>query len=157
MEPISPNISFKEATFSLTAIRLGIDNTPNDDQLKNMKALAENVFEPLRAHFNVPIHISSFFRCVKLNASVGGAINSQHQALNGAAIDIDNESPSNEEIFNFIKDHLEFDQVIKEFPNSNNIPSWIHVSYNKDNNRRNILVSEKINGITIYNHGTNKR
>ena len=157
MSQISEHISYTEATFSLTAKRLGIDNTPNPDQLQNMKELAENVFEPLReALGNNPIHISSFFRCQKLNKVVGGAINSQHVALNGSAMDIQNESnPSNKEIFDYIKWGMEFDQLICEFPDKDGNPSWVHVSWNAGNNRKNILVSKKVNGRTIYENYNN--
>ena len=147
---ISAYISDKEATFSLTAMRLGIDNTPNESQLMYMRALAENVFEPLRGHFNQPIHISSFFRCSQLNSAVGGATSSQHVALNGAAMDIDNESPSNKEIFGFIRNVMEFDQLICEFPDAEGNPSWVHVSWNDDMNRNEVLISEKVDGRTFY-------
>lgn len=143
MEKISEHISYKEAIKSNTATKLGIDNTPNKIQLNNMVELAENVFEPLRNHFNKPINVSIFFRCQLLNNAIKGAKNSQHIALNGAAIDLDNDSmpkdwPTNKEIFYYIKDNLEFDQLIWEGGDDGN-PGWIHVSYNKGKNRKEIL------------------
>lgn len=149
MDNLSEHISFKEATSSLTAIRLGINNNPSEFQLGNMKALAENVFEPLRNHFRSPIRISSFFRCDKLNTAVGGAHNSQHVALDGAAMDIDNDTPTNKQIFEYIKDHLMFDQLIGEFPDDEGNPSWVHVSWHTSN-RKNVLISEKVNGSIVY-------
>ena len=146
---ISPNITLKEATYSDTAIRKGINNLPSDDQLQNMVQLAENIFEPLRKGLgNHTIRISSFFRCEELNSAIGGAKNSQH--VLGQAMDIDNANPSNREIFEYIKDNLLFDQLIMEFPDANMHPSWVHVSYTKINNRKNILVSRKINQKTVY-------
>lgn len=149
IDNLSEHISFKEATSSLTSIRLGINNNPSEFQLGNMKALAENVFEPLRNHFRSPIRISSFFRCYKLNKAVGGAYNSQHVALDGAAMDIDNDTPTNKQIFEYIKDHLMFDQLIGEFPDDEGNPSWVHVSWHTSN-RKNVLISEKVNGSTVY-------
>jgi len=149
MNNVSEHISFREATNSLTAIRLGINNTPSEFQLSNMKALAENVFEPLRNHFNTSIRISSFFRCDKLNRAVNGSPNSQHVAIDGAAMDIDNDAPSNKQIFEYIKEHLMFDQLINEFPDQDGNPSWVHVSWHTSN-RHNILISEKVNERTIY-------
>ncbi len=150
MEKLSVNITIKEATFSQTAIQLGIVNEPDAAQMRNMTALATNIFEPLRKGLgDNPIHISSFFRCKKLNDAVGGASNSQH--VSGQAMDIDNDSnPSNKEIFEYIRDNMEFDQLINEFPDQYNNPSWVHVSWNETNNRGNVLTSQKINGETTY-------
>jgi len=154
MEPnISEHISFREGTISATGTRLGIKNVPNEFQLIHMKELAQNVFEPLRAHFGTPIKLCSFFRSAELNVAVGGATNSQHMANNGSAMDIDNESnPNNKEIFDYIRNNMEFDQIISEFPDDNDYPSWVHVSYNKGKNRKNILVSNKVNGNTTYSN-----
>jgi zinc D-Ala-D-Ala carboxypeptidase len=142
---ISEHISFKEATFSATAIRKGILNVPDEVQLKNMQILADKVFEPLRLGLGgKPIHISSFFRSWNLNILIGGSPSSQHLCNRGAAMDLDNIDPSNTDIFNFINDNLEFDQLISEYPNEEGVPSWVHVSYNKDNNRNEVLMC--ING-----------
>jgi zinc D-Ala-D-Ala carboxypeptidase len=139
---ISEHITYKEAIHSDTAISKGIDNTPNDEQLSNMKLLAEKVFEPLRKHFNIPIFISSFFRSPLLNKTIGGAKNSQHQALNGAAMDIDTEGylgVSNEMVFNYITRTLTFDQCIQEDIKPDGSIGWVHISYNKGKNRNQIL------------------
>lgn len=146
---ISKHISIKEATRSNTAERLGIDNFPDSPTLVNMQALAENVFEPLRKHFGHPIYITSFYRSPELNKAIGGSPRSQH--CKGQAIDIDDVigSSTNADFFNYIKDNLEFDQLIWEFGN-NDSPNWVHVSYNTDNNRGNILKASKENGKTKY-------
>ena len=146
---ISKHISIKEATRSNTAERLSIDNFPDSPTLVNMQALAENVFEPLRKHFGHPIYITSFYRSPELNEVIGGSSKSQHCL--GQAIDIDDVigSSTNADFFNYIKNNLEFDQLIWEFGNDNN-PNWVHVSYNANNNRGNILKAFKKNGKTKY-------
>lgn len=147
---ISNHISYKEATTSQTAVRKGIDNTPNEYQLQNMKLVAEKIFEPLREHFKRPIAINSFFRSQKLNKAIGGATGSQH--TQGRAIDIDDTlgGVTNKQMFDWIKDNLDFDQLIWEFGNDSN-PDWVHVSYVSENeNRRRVLKALKKNGKTIY-------
>ena len=120
------------------------------------KELAKNVFEPLRAGLDgKPINISSFFRSNDLNDVIHGAINSQHLANNGAAMDIDNDffvydgCSSNVEIFNFIYKHLDFDQLIWEF-GDDSCPSWVHVSFNGTKNRKQVLKAYKVGGTTKY-------
>mgnify|MGYP000138528115 CR=1 FL=1 len=146
---ISKHISLKEATKSNTANRLGIENFPDNDTLIQMQALAENIFEPLREHVGGPIYITSFYRSPELNKAIGGSTRSQHCL--GQAIDIDDVlgNATNKEMFEYIKDNLEFDQLIWEFGN-NDSPNWVHVSYNTDNNRGNILKASKENGKTKY-------
>ena len=151
MERISKHISYKEATFSQTATRKDIDNTPNEEVLCRMKAVAENIFEPLRAHVGGPIKINSFYRSINLNVAIGGVKSSQH--TRGEAMDIDDTfgHMSNKEMFEFIKDELDFDQLIWEFGDDNN-PAWLHVSYvSNENNRRRILKASKQQGKTVYN------
>lgn len=140
MEKISDHISYIEAIKSQQAIRNKIDNTPNEEQLKAMRLVAEKCFEPLREWAGKPIGISSFFRNKEVNRLIGGASNSQH--LKGEAIDIDadiyNNGITNAEIFFFIKDNLDFDQLIWEFGNDEQ-PQWVHVSYSATKNRKQIL------------------
>lgn len=134
---ISAHISYEEATQSPTASRNKIDNTPNQEQLENMKLVAEKCFEPVRNHFNTPIRINSFFRSAKLNAAVKGAKNSQHTT--GQAIDISSTGTiTNKMIYDYIKDNLEYDQLIWEYGTEKN-PQWVHVSYKKSGNRKDIL------------------
>lgn len=139
MNNISKHVTYREATRSITAKRNNIDNTPGEKELKNMKVIAEMIFEPLRKGLgDKPICISSFYRSNGLNNIIGGSVNSQHLAIRGAAIDIDNEEPSNTEIFNYIKDNLEFDQLIWEYGDKDQ-PDWVHVSYNDKKNRKQVL------------------
>ena len=150
MKNISEHISYKEGIFSATALRYGIDNTPNDCELKAMLVLAEKIFEPLRNHFGVPIKINSFFRCLALNKRVGGSSSSQH--VKGEAIDIDDTlgGVTNKQMFDWIVANLDFDQIIWEFGNSKN-PDWVHVSYaSPEKNRRIKLRAVKRNGKTSY-------
>lgn len=136
---ISQHITIEEATKSQEAVRRGIRNVPNQTQLANMRLVAEKCFEPLRKHFKVAIGISSFFRSEPLNEAIGGSKNSQHCL--GMAIDIDGDifgRVSNSEIFHWLKDNVEFDQLIWEYGNDDN-PAWVHVSYNPKGNRKQIL------------------
>jgi zinc D-Ala-D-Ala carboxypeptidase len=146
---ISEHISLKEALRSNTAKRLGIDNMPDNKTLVTMQETAKYVFEPLRNYFNEPIYISSFYRSPELNTAIGGSANSQH--CKGQAIDIDDvySKASNADFFNYIKDNLEFDQLIWEFGNDNN-PDWVHCSYASGSNRGNIFRAIKENGKTKY-------
>jgi hypothetical protein len=138
---ISEHISYREATKSVTAIRRGIDNDPNQVQLAAMRLVAETVFEPVRLGLGgKPIGISSFFRCELLNRIIGGAPSSQH--TKGEAIDIDADilrnGITNRAIFSYIKDNLTFDQLIWEFGNDRE-PDWVHVSRIPGGNRGEIL------------------
>ena len=147
---ISEHISYKEGVYSITAIRRGIDNTPNDEQLENMELIADNVFELLRQWVGGPIKINSFFRCPELNTAIGGSHKSQH--CKGQAIDIDDTfgRATNAEMFHFIKDHLDFDQMIWEFGDDDN-PDWVHVSYiSEDENRNRCLKAYRDKGKTKY-------
>ena len=140
---ISEHISYKEGTNSTTAIRRGIDNTPNDEQLANMELIAKKVFEPLRKWVGGPVKINSFFRSVKLNKAIGGSGKSQH--CHGQAIDIDDTFGvvANSDMYNYIKNNLNFDQMIWEFGDDEE-PNWVHVSYvSKEDNRKRCLKAYK--------------
>lgn len=131
---ISKHISFDEATKSPTAIRNGIKNTPNDEQLNNMKIVAEACFEPLREWYGKPIKINSFFRCEALNTLVKGSKTSDH--MKGRSIDIDAGSiEENKKLFDWCKANLKYDQLINEYNFS-----WVHISFHLGNNRNQILV-----------------
>lgn len=145
MERVSKHISYKEATSSYTAKKMHIDNTPNRLQMNAMMLVAKKIFEPIREYFNVPIYIPSFFRSEALNNILGGAENSQH--TKGEAIDIDADSygeVTNKEIFEYILDNLEFDQLIWELGDDKN-PGWVHVSLKQNNNRKQVLKAVKCN------------
>ena len=147
---ISKHISYKEGVYSVTAIRKGIDNEPNEEQLSNMKLVAEKIFEPVRTHFKVPIKVNSFFRSPDLNKAIGGSTKSQH--CKGQAIDIDDTygKATNAEMYWWIKENLDFDQMIWEFGNNDN-PDWVHVSYvSPDKNRNRCLKAYRENGKTKY-------
>lgn len=147
---LSKNLTLDEMTRSASAKKYGIKNEPTLAHLENMRALAVNVFQPIRDHFGKPILISSGYRSEALNKVVGGSSTSQHSK--GEAMDIDNDgtSVSNKEIFDFIKNNLVFDQLIWEFGNNEN-PDWVHVSYKSNGvNRKEVLRAKKINGKTIY-------
>jgi zinc D-Ala-D-Ala carboxypeptidase len=147
---ISKHISDREGVYSITATRLGIDNKPNEEQLNNMKLIAKEVFEPLRAYVGGPIKINSFFRSPELNKAIGGSTKSQH--CHGQAIDLDDTFGrcTNAEMFEFIKKHLDFDQIIWEFGNDKN-PDWVHVSYvSPEKNRNRCLQAYKENNKTKY-------
>lgn len=148
---ISEHLSLAEVTRSETAKRKGISNNPTAEHLENFKLLAENVFEKIRNHFGVPIHISSGYRSKELNSAIGGSQTSQHSK--GQAIDVDmdgsGDGVTNADVYNFIKDNLEYDQLIWEFGNDKN-PDWVHVSYSKDKNRKQRLKAVKKNGKTSY-------
>jgi len=147
---ISKHISLQEGIKSITAIRLGIDNTPTDDDMDSMVTLAKKIFEPLRSWVGGPIKINSFYRSPDLNTAIGGSPNSQH--CKGQAIDIDDiyGYKSNAEMFQYIKKNLDFDQIIWEFGDNNN-PNWVHVSYvSPQENRNRCLKAYKENGKTNY-------
>ena len=147
---ISRHISDKEGVFSITATRRGIDNTPDEQQLINMQLLAIKVFEPLRKWVGGPIKINSFFRSVKLNKTIGGSSKSQH--CKGQAIDIDDTfgKVANSKMYQYIKDNLDFAQLIWEFGDNDN-PDWVHVSYVSEfDNRNRCLKAYRKNGKTAY-------
>ena len=139
MKRISKHISYKEAVGSNYAKQKGIKNKPNEEQVENMKLLAEEVFEPLREWVDAPIKVNSMFRSLELNTALKGSKTSSH--MKGEAMDITSMGgKSNLEMFHYIKDNLEFDQLIWEFGKE---PKWLHVSFNKDNNRKQVLVTKK--------------
>ena len=149
---ISKHISYKEGTYSQTALRRGLDNTPNEEQLKCMKEVAENLFEPLREWVGGPIKINSFFRGEPVNTAIGGSKYSQH--MKGQAMDIDDTfgHKTNAEMYHYIKDNLDFDQLIWEFGDDNN-PNWVHVSYvTHRENRKKLTIAKKVNGKVKYIH-----
>lgn len=127
-----------ELCHSNEADKRGIQNRPNTAQKMNMDKLIERVLDPIRSLYGKPIYVSSGFRCPTLNKVVGGANNSQH--MDGKAADItagnkdENKKLWNVVMFLFQEGDIEFDQCINEKD-----LSWIHISYNEDNNRGQIL------------------
>lgn len=151
-DKISKYVSYREVTYSPIAVKHGIDNRPNEKQLENIKKAAEKVFDPLREWVGGPIMITSCFRSAKLNEIIGNASNSsQHLANNGAAFDIDDtyKYKTNKEMFFYIWENLDFDQLIWEFGDDNN-PDWVHFSYNEGKNRKEVLRAINVKGKTKY-------
>jgi len=156
MEKISKHISWHEGTYSRTGERRDLDNTPNEDQLKCMKEVAENLFEPLRKWVGGPIKINSFFRGEPVNTAIGGSRKSQH--MKGQAIDIDDTfgHKTNAEMYYYIKNNLDFDQMIWEFGTDKN-PNWLHISWVSHRpNRKKLTIAKKVNGKTKYIHEAHK-
>ena len=148
---ISKHVSDKEGVYSATALRRGLDNTPNEEQLKCMREIAEKLFEPLREWVGGPIKINSFFRGEPVNTAIGGSKRSQH--MKGQAMDLDDTFgyKTNSEMYHYIKDNLEFDQLILEFYRDNEPTSgWIHCSYSTDHNRHQSLRAQRIDGKVTY-------
>ncbi len=143
---LSEHFTLAEAIRSESAKRNGISNMPTLEHIVNLKELAENIFEPIRANFRVPIHISSGYRSKELNEKIGGSKTSQH--CFGQAIDIDMDGTpngvTNKMVFDYIKEKLPFDQLIWEFGTNEN-PDWVHCSYS-DRNRKQVLKAIRNNG-----------
>ena len=150
MKKISEHISYREGVNSNYAKQYNIDNKPKAEHIKNMEILAEKVFEPLREYVGKPIKVNSFFRSKELNTRIGGAMSSSH--LDGQAIDITTlGGKTNLEMFLYIKDNLDYDQIISEFPNSEGVPKWIHVSYkSKKLNRKQALEIKRKGRYTTF-------
>ena len=141
---LSAHVTLAEFENSPTATTHGINNKMSESQIASAKLLCENVFEPLRIYLNTPIQISSGFRSVQVNKMIGGASTSQH--TKGEAMDLQIGAKG----FHFIKDKLNFDQLIWEFGNDEN-PAWVHVSFSSKN-RKQVLKATKKNGKTIYSN-----
>ena len=147
---LSKNLSLAEVIRSETAKRKGVSNMPTEAHIENFKLLAEKVFQSIRDHFGGPIHISSGYRSAALNKAIGGAASSQHCTGEAIDIDMDGTAITNAEIFNYIKDNLEFDQLIWEFGTDTN-PDWVHVSYESTGKqRKQILKAVRKGGATSY-------
>ena len=151
MVRLSENFTLTEYTKSQTALRQGIDNTPNEEHLEKAKLLFANVVQPVRNHFG-PTVINSGYRGPALNEAVGGSSKSQH--CKGEAVDIECPGTPNYDVAKWIQDNLDFDQLILEFYTPG-IPDsgWVHVSYKAEGNRKSILTAMKENGKTVYKQG----
>jgi len=148
---LSDNLELAEVIRSATAKRNGISNMPTPEHIENFKKLAQNVFQPIRDHFNRAIFLSSGYRSAELNKITKGA-SSTSQHCSGEAIDIDMDGTeiTNKQVFDYIKEYLQFDQLIAEFPVNGN-PAWVHVSYESTGKqRKQILVAKKNGSATKY-------
>ena len=137
---LSMYVSLAEVTRSDMAKRKGIDNSPTAEHLENLKVICSEVFDKVRVYFGVPLHISSAYRSAALNKAIKGSKSSDH--CSGRALDLDQDNHgngvTNADVFNYIKDHLEFDQLIWEHGTAKN-PDWVHVGYRKGENRKQVL------------------
>jgi hypothetical protein len=145
---LSTNFTLAEMTRSDTALRLGLENTASQEQISNMQALAVNVLQPVRDHFNLPVRINSGLRTLLVNRAVGSSDRSDH--VKGMAADIETGVP-NAVLAQFIVDNCDFRQVILEFYTPG-IPDsgWVHVSFNPDDNKKQVLTAAKQDGKTVY-------
>lgn len=149
---LSENFTLAEFTKSQTAERLGIDNTPEGEHLEAAVALFENVVQKVRDEFGVTV-INSGYRGPELNKAVGGASSSQH--CKGEAADIEVPGVANKDLAEWIRDNLDYDQLILEFYNPD-VPDagWVHVSYRADGENRNQdLTAQRIDGKVVYSEG----
>jgi len=148
---LSKNFSLAEMTKSQTATRMGMDNNPSEDEVENLRLLCERDLQPVRDHLNHTVSISSGYRNAVLSRKIGSSEKSQH--CQGEAADLEIFGTPNNEVSDWIKENLMFDQLILEYwepgqPNS----GWVHVSYKKEinSNRKEYLMAIKANGKTEY-------
>jgi hypothetical protein len=149
---LSANFSLKELTKSDTATRLGIDNTPNQETIDNLKMLCEKVLQPVREHFGKSVTVNSGYRSPESNAAVGGSKTSDH--CKGMAADIEIAGVPNAELAQWIMNNLDYTQLILEFY-TQGIPDsgWVHVSYDPKNLKKQELTAVKVAGKTQYLQG----
>jgi hypothetical protein len=149
---LSANFTLKELIKSDTATRLGLDNTPDDEALENLKTLCEKVLQPVREHFDKSVSVNSGYRSPESNAAVGGSKTSDH--CKGMAADIEIVGVANADLAQWIMDNLEYTQLILEFYTPG-IPDsgWVHVSYDPNNLKKQELTATKVAGKTTYLNG----
>jgi hypothetical protein len=149
---LTENFSLAEMTKSETALRHDLDNTPGEVETANLKRLAEKVLQPVRNHYKKGVKVNSGFRHPEVNAKVGGSKTSDH--CKGQAADIEIPGVANADLAEWIKDNLEFTQLILEFYTPG-IPDsgWVHVSYNPANLKKQVMTAMKENGKTVYKPG----
>ena len=145
---LTRNFTLSELTKSDTAIRKGINNNPNAEQVEKLKALCENILQPVRDHFG-RVKVTSGFRSVELCLAINSSANSQHTRAEAADFEV--MGTSNAEVFDWIKDNLDWDQMILEFytpgePNS----GWVHCSWVAENPRKQLLRAYREDGKTRY-------
>ena len=146
---LSKSFTLNELTKSQEATRLGIDNTPSDEHILNLKILCENILQPIRDFYGMPVSVSSGYRSAALCEAVGSSSKSQH--TKGQAADFEIFGVPNKEVSEFIVKNLEYDQCILEFWNENEPNSgWVHCSYSSNGNRMQYLKAEKLNGRIVY-------
>ena len=146
---LTNNFSLHEMTKSETALRMQMDNTPNEVEIDNLRVLCEKVLQPVRDHYGKGVKVNSGFRAADVNAEVGGSRTSDH--CKGQAADIEIPGVPNAELAQWIANNLEYTQVILEFY-TQGIPDsgWVHVSYDPANLKKQQLTAVKQNGKTVY-------
>ena len=149
---LTANITLDELTKSQVAERKGINNNPSPAQIENLKALAVNILQPVRSHYDKPLIISSGFRCAQLCLEIGSSVNSQHVADDqAAAADFEIPGVDNRELASWIRSELDFDQLILEFYKDNEPTlGWIHCSYSTNSNRNQSLRAFREDGKVVY-------
>jgi zinc D-Ala-D-Ala carboxypeptidase len=146
---LSKSFTLNELTKSQEATRLGIDNTPNEEHILNLKLLCENVLQPIRDYYGMPVSVSSGYRSAKLCEAIGSSSKSQH--TKGQAADFEIFGIANKDLADFIIKNLNYDQCILEFWNENEPNSgWVHCNYNSLGGRKQFLKAEKLNGRVVY-------
>lgn len=154
---LTNNFTLEELVKSQTALRLGLDNTPSEEVISNLRVLCEKVLQPIRDHFAKGVAVSSGYRSMAVNAAVGGvnaAGGKPSDHTRGMAADIEIPGVANAELAKWIQDNLEFTQLILEFY-TQGIPDsgWVHVSYDPSNLKKQSLTAVKQNGKTVYLNG----
>lgn len=149
---LTTNFTLQELTKSETALRKNMPNVPTEADIANLKLLAEKVLQPLRDHYGVGIKVNSGYRSPDVNAAVGGSRTSDH--CKGQAADIEIPGIANAVVAQYIKDSLQYTQLILEFytlgiPDS----GWVHVSYDAGNLKCQTLTATKKDGKTAYLNG----
>ena len=134
---LTNNFSLKELTQSQTALRNGLDNTPDEQQIDNLQNICEKILQPLREFYNLPVKVTSGFRSEQLATMIGSKPTSQH--CKGEAVDFEIPSVDNKEVATKIKDEFIFDQLILEYYTGEANSGWIHVSFHEGNNRKQVL------------------
>ena len=146
---LSKSFTLNELTKSQEATRLGINNTPNEEHILNLKLLCENVLQPIRDYYGMPVSVSSGYRSAKLCEAIGSSSKSQH--TKGQAADFEIFGVANKDLADFVVKNLDYDQCILEFWNENEPNSgWVHCSFNALGNRKQFLKAEKLNGRVVY-------
>ena len=146
---LSDNFTLDELTKSQEATRLGIDNTPSEEHILNLKILCENILQPIRDFYGMPVSVSSGYRSPELCEAIGSSRTSQH--ARGEAADFEIFGVANKDLSDWIVSNLEYDQCILEFWNINEPNSgWVHCSFSTKYNRKQYLKAEKVNGKIVY-------
>ena len=146
---LSKSFTLNELTKSQEATRLGIDNTPSDEHILNLKILCDNILQPIRDFYGLPVSVSSGYRSPELCEAIGSSRTSQH--ARGEAADFEIFGVANKDLSDWIVSNLEYDQCILEFWNINEPNSgWVHCSFSTKYNRKQYLKAEKVNGKIVY-------